>query len=166
MQKKFVLVGLVLLLLGVIAGVIGFQSGRQFLNSQVSGDEFVPQAANGKMLNLICDLKVSMPQGDLASPRRHYTQMVIANIDFSNLSGWYQGQFAISESRKGSVTTEGSVLHVRRPALFPRFGAMVAGEEFTIDRSNGEFRQNITLQDGKILELMTGYCGKYAKAPF
>ena len=166
MQKKIVLVGSVLLLFVVIAGVIGFQSGRQLLKSQVSGEEFVPQAANGKVLNLICDLKVSMPQGDLTSPRQNYAQMVIANIDFSNLSGWYQGQFAISESRKGSVTTEGSVLHVRRPALFPRFGVMIAGEEFTIDRSTGQFRQNITLQDGRTLELMTGYCGKYAKAPF
>ena len=107
-----------------------------------------------------------MPQGDLASPRKNYTQTVVANIDFSNLSGWYQGQFAISESRKGSVTTEGSVLHVRRPALVPRFGVMIGGEEFTIDRSTGEFRQKITLQDGRTLELMIGYCGKYAKAPF
>jgi hypothetical protein len=92
--------------------------------------------------------------------------MVIANIDFTNLSGWYQGQFAISESRKGSVTTEGSVLHVRRPALFPRFGVMISGEEFTIDRATGEFRQKISIQDGRTIELMSGYCGSYAKAPF
>ena len=166
MQKTFYLAALSLLVLAVIACIICFQLGRQLSNSQDSGQELVPQAANRKVLNLICELKVSMPQGDLASPRKNYTQTVVANIDFSNLSGWYQGQFAISESRKGSVTTEGSVLHVRRPALFPRFGVMIGGEEFTIDRSTGEFRQKITLQDVRTLELMIGYCGKYAKAPF
>jgi hypothetical protein len=58
------------------------------------------------------------------------------------------------------------LLHVRRPALFPRFGVMVAGEEFTVNRSTGEFRQWLNLQDGRTLELMSGYCGRFAKAPF
>lgn len=166
MQKNIIMAGAGLLILVVIACLVSFQLGRQSANTKDAGDEFGTPAGNGKVLNLICDLKVSMPQGDLASPRQHYTQMVVANVDLSNLSGWYQGQFAISETRKGSVTTEGAVLHVRRPALFPRFGVMIGGEEFTIDRSTGEFRQNITLQDGRTFEFMTGYCGKYAKAPF
>ena len=58
------------------------------------------------------------------------------------------------------------MLHVRRPAMFQRFGVMVTGEEFTLNRATGEFRQSLNLQDGRTLELMSGYCGKFAKAPF
>ena len=165
-QKKFIAI-LMLLVLAIIGCVIYYQLGKTSANSKDPDTEFRPDAASGKKsLDLICDLKVNMPQSDLGSPRQSYTQIVIANIDFTNLSGWYQGQFAISESRKGSVTTEGSVLHVRRPALFPRFGVMISGEEFTIDRATGEFRQNISIQDGRTIELMSGFCGKYTKAPF
>ena len=46
------------------------------------------------------------------------------------------------------------------------FGVMVAGEAFSLNRETGEFRQSLTLQDGRTLELMWGYCGRFAKAPF
>ena len=167
MPKKNLAVVLMLLVLAIIGCVICYQLGKTSGNSNDPDAELRADSASGKKpLNLICELKVNMPQSDLSSPRQSHTQMVIANIDFTNLSGWYQGQFAISESRKGSVTTEGSVLHVRRPALFPRFGVMISGEGFTIDRATGEFRQKISIQDGRTIELMSGYCGSYAKAPF
>ena len=165
-QKNFIAI-LMLLVLAIIGCVICYQLGKTSANSKDPNAELRADAASGKTsLDLICDLKVNMPQSDLGSPRQSYTQIVIANIDFTNLSGWYQGQFAISESRKGSVTTEGTVLHVRRPALFPRFGVMISGEEFTINRATGAFLQNVSIQDGRTIELMSGFCGKYTKAPF
>lgn len=167
MKKTMVVSGLVLALLGCL---ISYQVGRHAVRQHDSGSELAADSESGKNdktpLNLICDLKVSMPVKDLDSPRQAFTQMVIAGIDFSNLSGWYQGQFTISETRKGTLSTEGSVLHVRRPAMFQRFGVMVTGEEFTLNRATGEFRQSLNLQDGRTLELMSGYCGKFAKAPF
>ena len=171
MPKKNFIAILMLLVLAIIGCVICYQLGKTSATSkgpdvELRGDAASASASGKKSLDLICDLKVNMPQSDLSSPRQSYTQIVIANIDFTNLSGWYQGQFAISESRKGSVTMEGSVLHVRRPALFPRFGVMISGEEFTIDRATGAFLQNVSIQDGRTIELMSGFCGKYTKAPF
>ena len=167
MPKKNFIAILMLLVLAIIGCVICYQLGKTSATSKGPDAELRGEAASGKKsLDLICDLKVNMPQSDLSSPRQSYTQIVIANIDFTNLSGWYQGQFAISESSKGSVTMEGSMLHVRRPALFPRFGVMISGEEFTINRATGAFLQNISIQDGRTIELMSGFCGKYTKAPF
>ena len=75
-----------------------------------------------------------MPVKDLDSPRQAYTQMVIAGIDFSNLSGWYQGQFTITETRKGTLSTEGTVAHYYDKG--PK-GALVVGESET-HHSNGQ----------------------------
>jgi hypothetical protein len=153
----------IVILVALIAYQVGLHSVRSGGASAALDAE---PGSNGKSLNLICDLKVSMPRNDLDSPRENYTQMFIAGIDFGSRSGWYQGQFAISETRKGTVTTEGAILHVRRPAMFPRFGVMIAGEAFSVNRETGEFRQSLTLQDGRTIELMRGYCGRFAKAPF
>ena len=100
MKKAMVVSGLVLALLGCL---ISYQVGRQAVRQHDPGSELAADSESGKNnktpLNLICDLKVSMPVKDLDSPRQAFTQMVIAGIDFSNLSGWYQGQFTISETR-------------------------------------------------------------------
>jgi len=151
------------LLLSMVAYQVGLNGGRR-----ASADTELEAAAQrkDKSLDLICELRVSMPRSGIDSPRETYSQAFIARIDFTSKSGWYQGQFAISETRKGTVTTEGSTLTVRRPAMFQRFGATIAGETFSINRETGEFRQWLILQDGQILELMRGYCGTYAKAPF
>ena len=153
----------IVLLVALIAYQFGLHASRPASAAAALDAE---AAGTDKTLNLICDLKVSMPRNDLDSQREVYSQMVIAGIDFASRSGWYQGQFAISETRKGTVTTEGTTLNVRRPAMFPRFGVMVAGEAFSLNRETGEFRQSLTLQDGRTLELMWGYCGRFAKAPF
>jgi hypothetical protein len=152
-----------MLLVALIAYQIGLHAAR---TGGVAAELDAEAATHDKGLSLICDLRVSMPRADLDSPRENYTQMFIAGIDFASRSGWYQGQFAISEMRKGTVTSEGATLTVRRPAMFPRFGVMIAGEAFSLNRENGEFRQWLTLQDGSTLELMKGYCGRFAKAPY
>ena len=170
MKKSQVLIAVAVLAFVLLSGLIAYQWGMHAARqrdpaAEMSDDERASRT-DKTALSLICDLKVSMPVNDLNAPRENFTPMVIAGFDFSKLSGWYQGQFAISETRKGTVSTEGALLHVRRPALFPRFGVMVAGEEFTVNRSTGEFRQWLNLQDGRTLELMSGYCGRFAKAPF
>ena len=106
------------LLLSMVAYQVGLNGGRR-----ASADTELEAAAQrkDKSLDLICELRVSMPRSGIDSPRETYSQAFIAKIDFTSKSGWYQGQFAISETRKGTVTTEGSTLTVRRPAMFQRF---------------------------------------------
>jgi hypothetical protein len=167
MRKRDAIIIVALLGIALLSALIAYQFGLQAArpHSAAAGLD-AETKANDKSLNLICDLRVSMPRAELDSPRDNYNQMFIAGIDFASRSGWYQGQFAISETRKGTVTTEGSTLTVRRPAMFPRFGVMIAGEAFSLNRETGEFRQWLTLQDGNTLDLMKGYCGSCAKAPF
>ena len=107
-----------------------------------------------------------MPTMDLDSPRRLGTRTVIAGIDFATHSGWYQGEFTISETRKGTATEQGGVVRVSRPALFQRFGATVTGEEFTVNRADGSFHQFLLFDGDRKLEFSAGYCGRYIKAPF
>ena len=45
-------------------------------------------------------------------------------------------------------------------------GEMITREEFSIDRKTGAFIQSITLQSGRTVSLIRGYCGLFAKAPF
>ena len=167
MKKRDAIVGVSVFGLILLAALIAYQIGLHGARTGSSAAELDAEAGAGdKSLNLICDLRVSMPRAEIDSPRENYTQMFIAGIDFGSRSGWYQGQFAISETRKGTVTTEGATLTVRRPAMFPRFGVMIAGEAFSINRETGEFHQWLTLQNGNTLDLMKGYCGRFAKAPF
>jgi ATP-dependent exoDNAse (exonuclease V) beta subunit len=43
---------------------------------------------------------------------------------------------------------------------------MVTSEQFTLNRSTGEFTQSLTIKDGRKIEIIHGYCGKLTKAPF
>lgn len=153
----------------VVACVIAFNRGVH-----IGRLEFTQGAANPsdddkaapKLLNLICEINVSMPTDDLESPRKSAVRTVIAGIDFATHSGWYQGEFTISETRKGAAVEQGNVVRVSRPAMFRRFGATVSGEEFTVDRSSGNFRQFLIFEGGRKVEFGAGYCGRYIKAPF
>ena len=124
-----------------------------------------PQVTDSQF-TVVCHATQSLPVNGFDAPPKVFTETLLGNLDFDNKTGWYQGQFAISESRKGSLTQEGSMVRVSRPALFERFGAMVTGEQFTIERTTGEFLQSLTLKDGRIFDLIKGYCGKLIKAPF
>jgi hypothetical protein len=50
--------------------------------------------------------------------------------------------------------------------MFIRYGLNVTGEHFTLDRSNGEFRQWLALKDGKKLDIVSGHCKRTTNAPF
>jgi hypothetical protein len=90
----------------------------------------------------------------------------MAQIDFDKNSGWYQGRIAISESRAGTLNLMGTRMKIYRPAMFQRFGVMITGEEFVVDRKTGSFVQSLTLKDGRTVKLIKGTCAKVIKPPF
>lgn len=116
--------------------------------------------------DLVCEGKIATPVNGFDSPFKIVNQTFIAGIDIANHTGWYQGNFAISEARKGTATTRGNMVTVSRPALFERYGSMITAEEFTLDRASGIFEQSVTLSDKRRIILINAYCGMLIKAPF
>jgi len=117
-------------------------------------------------LMLVCDLQITLPVNGLDKPAEQRQQTVVAGFDFEKQSGWYGGLFALSESRKGTLVVEGRKLRVSRPALFPRFGTMIIGEEFVVNRDTGDFTQTLTFQDGRSANFVKGACGRLIRPPF
>lgn len=122
--------------------------------------------ADEESITLICEVAVSMPVNSLDTPPKVHTETMIAGLDFKNLNGWYQGDFSISESRKGALVMQGSKAVVSRPAMFERFGEMVIGEQFTLDRADGKFIQTVTFKGERKVDIIKGYCGKLTRAPY
>jgi hypothetical protein len=119
-----------------------------------------------KNANFICEVTVSMPQRNLTSEPKVYSDFLVVGLDQLAKSGWYQGEFSISESRKGALRMDGTKAIVSRPAMFERFGQMITQEEFSLDLSDGMFVQTLTFRDGARRHVIKGVCAKYAKAPF
>ena len=94
------------------------------------------------------------------------SRITMAQVDFEKNSGWYQGKIAISESRAGTLSLMGTKLKIYRPAMFQRFGVMITGEEFVVDRKTGSFVQSLSLQDGRTVKLIKGTCAQVIKPPF
>ena len=107
-----------------------------------------------------------MPQRNLTSEPKVYSDFLVVGLDQLAKSGWYQGEFSISESRKGALRMDGTKAIVSRPAMFERFGQMITQEEFSLDLSDGMFVQTLTFRDGARRHVIKGVCSKYAKAPF
>jgi hypothetical protein len=128
--------------------------------------EKMTDGRSGSQLSLICETSQSMPVDGFDAPPQNFTRTVMAGVDLDGQSGWYQGQIAISETRKGTLSLDGDRIVVSRPAMFQKFGAMITREEFSIDRRTGAFLQSVTLQSGRSFSLIRGYCGLFAKAPF
>ena len=124
------------------------------------------RALNKKTASFICEVTVSMPQRNLTSEPKVYKDFLVAGLDHQGKSGWYQGEFSISESRKGALRMDGNKAIVSRPAMFERFGQMITQEEFSLDLSDGMFVQTLTFRDGARRHVIKGVCAKYAKAPF
>jgi len=117
-------------------------------------------------ITFLCEANYSVPTNGLEGPNKVYKEMIAAGLDYKNKAGWYQGNYSISESRKGALVLQGNKAFVSRPAMFERFGVMVTSEQFTLDRTTGEFNQSLTIKDGRKIEIVHGYCGKLTKAPF
>jgi len=119
-----------------------------------------------KVFDFICEVTVLQPIADIAGPRKSSTQYIVGGVDVPRGSGWYAGQYAMSETRKGTVSVKGTLIEVKRPALFQRYGGTVASEEYTLDRASGEFRQSLLFQDGQKVSLIKGQCGRFIRPPF
>lgn len=122
---------------------------------------------NKGVIDLICELELDLDgQLTLGIKENEPSRITMAQVDFEKNSGWYQGKIAISESRAGTLSVVGSRLKVTRPAMFQRFGVMISGEEFVVDRKTGSFVQSLNLNDGRTVKLIKGTCAKVIKPPF
>ena len=131
-----------------------------------SRDAELDGAVSKKGGSFVCEVTVSTPQGALNSEPKVYADIVVAGLEPESKSGWYQGEYTISESRKGTLRMEGRKAFVSRPAMFERFGQMITQEEFTLDLTDGTFVQTLTFKDGTRRHMLKGICAKFVKAPF
>lgn len=159
-----VVAGVGVLLLGVLAYVLMAEDEPPA--PRLAAASGVGSRDSRTQFDFICEVTVAQPIASLDGPRKTSTQYIVGGVDLDKAAGWYAGQYAISETRKGTLTVKGNLIEVRRPALFQRFGGTVAGEEYTLDRTSGEFRQWLTFQDGQKLNLMKGHCGRFIRPPF
>ena len=155
---------IVLLALIVLAGIVIIAQVTGLLSLDMNGKKPAYQV-KGK-LDVVCDLEVSRPTDNLSQPFDTARITMPAQFDFEENTGWYTGEYAISMNRKGTLQVQDDLLKVSRPALFKRFGLMITGEHFTLNRKNGEFKQWLDLEGNKRLDLITGRCKRTSNAPF
>lgn len=163
---KFIAIGASLgaLVMGGVWGLFHIMGEPNSAESQVSA---MTPGANKGVMDLICELELDLNgQLKLGITDKEPSRIAMAQIDFEKNSGWYQGRIAISESRAGTLQLMGTRLKVSRPAMFQRFGVMISGEDFVIDRKTGRFVQSLTLSDGQVVTLITGTCAQVTKPPF
>jgi hypothetical protein len=166
---KFIAIGASVgaLVMGGVWGLVHVMAepGGPSADSQMSTS--LTPGANKGVMDLICELELDLNgQLKLGITDKEPTRITMAQIDFEKNSGWYQGKIAISESRAGTLTLIGTRLKIYRPAMFQRFGVMITGEEFVVDRKTGSFVQSLNLNDGRNVKLIKGTCAKVIKPPF
>ena len=175
MQKKSSLTAIVLtalftLLLALALGWGAVEMGLIHLSPTATvgrdGELDGPNMLGKKGGNFVCEVTVSTPQGALNSEPKVYSDIMVVGLEPEAKSGWYQGEYTMSESRKGALRMEGTKAFVSRPAMFERFGQMITQEEFTLDLSDGAFVQTLTFKDGTRRHMLKGICAKFTKAPF
>lgn len=155
-----------LLVMGGVWGLVHTLGNNATAPSELSAEVAMPGANKGKM-DLICELALDLDgQLALGIKENEPSRITMAEIDFEKNSGWYQGKIAISESRAGTLSLMGTRLKIYRPAMFQRFGVMITGEEFVVDRKTGSFVQSLSLSDGRNVKLIKGTCAKVIKPPF
>jgi hypothetical protein len=153
-----------LLVMGGIWGLVHLMGGSRTQPNLIA--ESLPGDSKGVM-DLICELELDLDgQLALGIKENEPSRVAMAQIDFEKKSGWYQGKIAISESRSGTLQLMGTRLKIYRPAMFQRFGVMISGEEFVLDRKSGSFVQYLSLNDGRNVKLIKGTCAKVIKPPF
>ena len=153
-----------LLIMGGIWGLVHLMDDKRPEPDLVT--ESMPGANKGVM-DLICELELDLDgQLALGIKENEPSRITMAQIDFEKNSGWYQGKIAISESRSGTLSLMGTRLKIYRPAMFQRFGVMITGEEFVVDRKTVSFVHSLILKDGRTVKLIKGTCAKVIKPPF
>jgi hypothetical protein len=155
-----------LLVMGGIWGLVHLMGGSNNVSPDLTSSKSMPGGNKGVM-DLICELELDLDgQLALGIKENEPARVAMAQIDFEQKSGWYQGKIAISESRSGTLTLMGTRVKVYRPAMFKRFGVMISGEEFVVDRKTGRFEQSLSLSDGRTVKLIKGTCAQVIKPPF
>jgi hypothetical protein len=153
-----------LLVMGGIWGLVHLMGDTQ-TPPEMAGTSM--PGGNKGVIDLICELELDLDgQLALGIKENEPSRITMAQVDFEKNSGWYQGKIAISESRAGTLSLMGTKLKIYRPAMFQRFGVMITGEEFVVDRKTGSFVQSLSLQDGRTVKLIKGTCAKVIKPPF
>ncbi len=163
---KNIAIGIVigLLVMGGIWGLVHFM-GDTTAQPELTSERL--PGGNKGVMDLICELELDLDgQLALGIKENEPSRITMAQVDFEKNSGWYQGKIAISESRAGTLSLMGTRLKIYRPAMFQRFGVMISGEEFVVDRKTGSFVQSLSLQDGRTVKLIKGTCAKVIKPPF
>jgi len=132
-----ILTAVVTLLLALGLGWLALDAGWIHLSPTITagrdGELDGPNMLGKKGGNFVCEVTVSTPQGALNSEPKVYSDIMVVGLEPEAKSGWYQGEYTISESRKGALRMEGTKAFVSRPAMFERFGQMITQEEFTLD---------------------------------
>ncbi|MEY3613229.1 MAG: hypothetical protein RJB14_2951 [Pseudomonadota bacterium] len=156
-----------LLVMSGIWGLTLLMATNPEVPAEIANEKNMMPGNNQGVMDLICELELDLDgQLALGIKENEPSRITMAQIDFEQKSGWYQGRIAISESRAGTLTLMGTRLKIYRPAMFQRFGVMITGEEFVIDRKTGSFVQSLSLQDGRNVKLIKGTCAKVHKPPF
>jgi hypothetical protein len=153
-----------LLALVVLGGIVITAQVTGLISLEMNGKK--PSYQNKGKLDVICELEVSKPHDNLSQPFDTARLTMPAQFDFDENTGWYTGEYAISMNRKGTLNVQDDLLKVSRPALFKRYGLMITGEHFTLNRRNGQFKQWLDLEGDKRLDLITGRCKRATNAPF
>jgi hypothetical protein len=165
-----IMTAVVTLLLALGLGWLALDAGWIHLSPTITagrdGELDGPNMLGKKGGNFVCEVTVSTPQGALNSEPKVYSDIMVVGLEPDAKSGWYQGEYTISESRKGALRMEGTKAFVSRPAMFERFGQMITQEEFTLDLTDGAFVQTLTFKDGTRRHMLKGICAKFSKAPF
>ena len=160
----------VLVLVLFTGAVLGLAYYRGWLGGEVKKPQDLlvenGQLTNKGPLTFICTGKFSMPEDGFEQPAKDYNKTFFAGIDIESRSGWYDGIFSITESRKGALILEGSQVSVQRPLMFERYGSMLINEHFTLERSSGAFEMTLTLRGGRKVPIIKANCAKFTRAPF
>lgn len=155
-----------LLVMGGIWGLVHLMGDNSSVSTELTTPKSMPGGNKGVM-DLICELELDLDgQLALGIKENEPARVAMAQIDFEQKSGWYQGKISISESRAGTLTLMGTRVKVYRPAMFQRFGVMISGEEFVVDRKTGRFEQSLSISDGRTVKLIKGTCAQVIKPPF
>ena len=153
-----------LLALIVFGGIVITAQMTGLISLDMNGKK--PSYQNKGKLDVVCELEVSKPNDNLSQPFDTARSTMPAQFDFDENTGWYTGEYAISMNRKGTLNVQDDLLKVSRPALFKRYGLMITGEHFTLNRRNGQFKQWLDLEGDKRLDLIAGSCKRTTNAPF
>ncbi len=146
--------------LGVAASVTGLVSFN------IGGNAKQSKYLNKGVLEVVCDAEISKPGDRLVPPFDVTRTPLPAIFNFDEGTGAYPGEYTVSMNRKGTLKIDGEVLEVYRPAMFKRHGVTIIGEHLTLDRSTGQLKQWLDLDDGKRLELISATCKRTDNAPF